>query len=121
MSEQGLPGQKATLTVNSQVEISVSAIEVHLPIIQMEQQNTSGMEAMMRQMQESMRQMQEDAIRQAEFSKQQATVMAQQAELITRLQNGASASHHAPPPTRSSSTRGGTVCQNTDHQNNSLL
>ena len=70
MSEQGLPRQRATLTVNSQVEISVSAIEVHLPVIQMEQQNTSVVEAMMRQMQESMRQMQEDAVRQAEFSKQ---------------------------------------------------
>ena len=49
MSEQGLPGQRAALTVNSQAEISVSAIEVHLPVIQMEQQNTSVVEAMMRQ------------------------------------------------------------------------
>ncbi|KAF5933446.1 hypothetical protein HYC85_029617 [Camellia sinensis] len=66
----------------------------------MDQQNTSGMEALMRQMQESMRQMQEDAARQAEFSKQQAAIMAQQAELITRLQhqNAASASHQVPPP-----------------------
>ncbi|KAL7234813.1 hypothetical protein ACSBR1_018301 [Camellia fascicularis] len=66
----------------------------------MDQQNTSGMEAMMRQMQETMKLMQQDAVRQAEFSKQQAAIMAQQAELITRLQqqNGASASHQAPPP-----------------------
>ncbi|KAL7262645.1 hypothetical protein ACSBR1_000914 [Camellia fascicularis] len=68
----------------------------------MDQQNTSGMEAMMRQMQETMKLMQQDAVRQAEFSKQQAAIMAQQAELITRLQQqaGASASHQAPPPPR---------------------
>ncbi|KAL7223558.1 hypothetical protein ACSBR1_025085 [Camellia fascicularis] len=56
----------------------------------------------MRQMQEAMKIMQEDAARQAEFAKQQAAIMAQQAELITRLrqQNGASASHQAPPPPR---------------------
>ncbi|KAL7191609.1 hypothetical protein ACSBR2_023647 [Camellia fascicularis] len=57
------------------------------------------MEEMIRQLQESMKIMQQDALRQAEFAKQQAVVIAQQAELITRLQqqNGASASHQAPP------------------------
>ncbi|KAL7174221.1 hypothetical protein ACSBR2_033473 [Camellia fascicularis] len=66
----------------------------------MDQQNTSGMEAMMRQMQETMKLMQQDAVRQAEFSEQQAAIMAQQAELITRLQqqSGASASQQVPPP-----------------------
>ncbi|KAF5933692.1 hypothetical protein HYC85_029863 [Camellia sinensis] len=60
----------------------------------------SGMEDMVRQLQESMKAMQEDAFHQAEFAKQQAAIMAQQAELITRLQqqNGASALHQAPPP-----------------------
>ncbi|KAL7220423.1 hypothetical protein ACSBR2_013330 [Camellia fascicularis] len=62
----------------------------------------AGVEEMMRQMQEAMKIMQEDAARQAEFAKQQAAIMAQQAELITRLQqqNGAPASHQAPPPPR---------------------
>ncbi|KAF5932547.1 hypothetical protein HYC85_028718 [Camellia sinensis] len=66
----------------------------------MDQQNTSEMEAMMRQMQESMKLMQQDAVRQAEFAKQQVAVMAQQAELITKLQqqSGASASQQVPPP-----------------------
>ena len=72
------------------------------------------MEAMMRQMQESMKLMQQAAVRQAEFAKQQAASMAQQAELITRLQqqNGAPASHQAPPTSRSN-TRGDAKCPRT--------
>ena len=85
-SEQRLPEQWATLAVNNRAEVLVSAIEIHIPVSQQDQQNTARMEEMMRQLQESMRQMQEDAARQAEFSRQQATGMAQQAELITRLQ-----------------------------------
>ncbi|KAL7189606.1 hypothetical protein ACSBR1_039285 [Camellia fascicularis] len=70
------------------------------PVIQLDQGSMAGVEEMMRQMQEAMKIMQEDAARQAEFAKQQAAIMAQQAELISRLQqqNGASASHQAPPP-----------------------
>ncbi|KAF5934573.1 hypothetical protein HYC85_030744 [Camellia sinensis] len=100
VSEQRLPEQWSTLAVNSRAEVLVSAIEIHIPVSQQDQQNTARMEEMMRQLQESMKQMQEDVARQAEFSKQQATVMAQQAELITRLQqqNAASSSHQVPPP-----------------------
>ncbi|KAF5931962.1 hypothetical protein HYC85_028133 [Camellia sinensis] len=100
VSEQRLPKQWVTPSEDNRTEVSIVAIEIDIPVSRMDQQNTSGMEALMRQMQESMRQMQEDAARQAEFSKQQAAIMAQQAELITRLQqqNAASASHHVPPP-----------------------
>ena len=52
----------------------------------------SGMEDMVRQLQESMKAMQKDVVRQAEFAKQQAVVMAQQAKLITRLQQQTRAS-----------------------------
>ncbi|CAL5331373.1 unnamed protein product [Camellia sinensis] len=72
-----------------------------ITVSQMEQQNTSGMEAMMRQMQESLKLMQQDATRQEEFAKQQAAIMAQQAELIIKLQqqSDASTSQQVPPPT----------------------
>jgi len=95
-----LPEQWSTPSVDSRVEVSIFAIEIDIPVGQMDQQNTSGMGAMMRQLQESMKLMQQDAVRQAKFAKQQATIMAQQAELITRLQqqNEASASYQAPPP-----------------------
>ena len=103
VSEQRLSEQWVTPSEDNRAEVSIVAIEIDIPVSRMDQQNTSGMEALMRQMQESMRQMQEDAARQAEFSKQQAAVMAQQAELITRLQqqNAASASHQVPLPTGS--------------------
>ena len=98
--EQRLPEQWVIPSEDNRTEVSIVAIEIDIPVSRMDQQNTSGMEALMRQMQESMRQMQEDAARQAEFSKQQAAIMAQQAEVITRLQqqNAASASHQVPPP-----------------------
>ena len=76
VSEQRLPEQWSTLAVNSRVEVPVSAIEIHIPVSQQDQQNIAEIEEMMRQIQESMKQMQEDAVRQAEFSKQQATIMA---------------------------------------------
>ncbi|KAF5933761.1 hypothetical protein HYC85_029932 [Camellia sinensis] len=100
VSEQRLPEQWVTPSEDNRTEVSIVAIEIDIPVSRMDQQNTSGMEALMRQMQESMRQMQEDAARQAEFSKLQAAIMAQQAELITRLQqqNAASTSHQVPPP-----------------------
>ncbi|KAF5932790.1 hypothetical protein HYC85_028961 [Camellia sinensis] len=71
-----------------------------IPISQIDQQNTSGMEAMMRQMQESMKLMQQDATRQEEFAKQQVAIMVQQVEVIIKLQqqSGASASQQVPPP-----------------------
>ncbi|KAF5931575.1 hypothetical protein HYC85_027746 [Camellia sinensis] len=100
VSEQRLSEQWVISSEDYRTEVSITAAEIDTPVRQMEQQNTSGMEALMRQMQESMRQMHDDATRQTEFSKQQAAVMAQQSELITRLQqqNTASASHQIPPP-----------------------
>ncbi|KAF5932738.1 hypothetical protein HYC85_028909 [Camellia sinensis] len=100
VSEQRLSEQWVISSEDYRTEVSITAAEIDTPVRQMEQQNTSGMEALMRQMQESMRQMHDDAARQTEFSKQQAAVMAQQSELITRLQqqNTASASHQIPPP-----------------------
>ena len=76
VSEQRLLEQWVTPSEDNRTEVSIVAIEIDIPVSRMDQQNTSGMEALMRQMQESMRQMQEDAARQAEFSKQQAAIMA---------------------------------------------
>ncbi|KAF5931677.1 hypothetical protein HYC85_027848 [Camellia sinensis] len=69
VSEQRLPEQWVAPSEGNRTEVSIVAIEIDIPVSRMDQQNTSGMEALMRQMQESMRQMQEDAARQAEFSK----------------------------------------------------
>ncbi|KAF5932598.1 hypothetical protein HYC85_028769 [Camellia sinensis] len=95
VSEQRLPEQWSTPSVNNQAEASVFTTETDIPVSQSEQQNMAGMEDMMRQLQESMRAMQQDAVRLNEFANQQAEIMAQQAELITRLQQqtGAYASH----------------------------
>ena len=73
-------------------------IETDLPIVQLNRNSMTaptGVEEMIRQMQEPMRAMQQDAVRRDELAKQQAEIMTQQAELITRLQqqNTASASH----------------------------
>ncbi|KAF5933372.1 hypothetical protein HYC85_029543 [Camellia sinensis] len=89
--------------VDSRIEIPIVAIEIDLPVVQIDQNSIAaptGVDEMIRQMQETMRAMQQDTIRRDEFAKQQAEIMAQQAELITRLQqqNAASASLQVPPP-----------------------
>ncbi|KAL7257818.1 hypothetical protein ACSBR1_004016 [Camellia fascicularis] len=87
-------------SVQGRVEISEPTVDTDIPVTQLDQDNMSGLEEMVRQLQDSMKVMQQDAVRQVEFAKQQAVVIAQQTELITRLQQqaGASASHQAPPP-----------------------
>ena len=73
----------------SLIEIPIVAIEIDLPVVQKDQDSMAtptGVDEMIRQMQETMRAMQQDTIRRDEFAKQQAEIMAQQAELITRLQ-----------------------------------
>ena len=63
VSEQRLSGQWVTPSEDNRAEVSIVAIEIDIPVSRMDQQNTSGMEALMRQMQESMRQRQENAAR----------------------------------------------------------
>ena len=54
---------------NSQVGISKSTTEADTQAVQINQGSMSGMEDMVRQLQESMKAMQEDAVREAEFAK----------------------------------------------------
>ncbi|KAF5934346.1 hypothetical protein HYC85_030517 [Camellia sinensis] len=85
VSEQRLLEQWITPSVDSQIEIPIVAIEIDLPIVQTNQGNMAaptGVEEMMRQMQETMRAMQQDAVRRDELQQHA----------------GASASHPAPPP-----------------------
>ena len=55
VSEQRLSEQWVTSSEDYRTEVSITAIETDIPVRQMDQQNTSGIEALMRQMQESMR------------------------------------------------------------------
>jgi len=57
-----------------------------IPVAQLDQNNMSSLEEMVRQLQDSMKAMQQDTVRQAEFAKQQAVVIAQQADTIARLE-----------------------------------
>ncbi|KAF5934569.1 hypothetical protein HYC85_030740 [Camellia sinensis] len=103
VSEQRSPEQWFPPSADSRIEIPIAAIEIDLPVVQIDQNSMAtptGVDEMIHQMQETMRAMQQDATRRDEFAKQQAEIMAQQAELITRLQqqNAASASHQIPPP-----------------------
>ena len=67
-----MPEQWITPSVDSQIEIPIVAIEIDLPIVQTNQGSMAaptGVEEMMRQMQETMRAMQQDAARRDEFTK----------------------------------------------------
>ena len=63
---QQLPAQ---WSLNSQVEISKPTADTGIPVAQLDQDNMSGLEEMVRQLQESMKTIQQDAARQAEFAK----------------------------------------------------
>ncbi|KAF5931793.1 hypothetical protein HYC85_027964 [Camellia sinensis] len=89
VSEQRSPEQWFPPSADSRIEIPIVAIEIDLPVVQIDQNSMAtptGVDEMIHQMQETMRAMQQDATRRDEFAKQQAEIMAQQAELITRLQ-----------------------------------
>ena len=51
------------------VEISAFTTETDIPIDQLDQGSMSGLEEMVRQLQNSMKAMQQDAVRQVEFAK----------------------------------------------------
>ena len=68
------------------VEISEPTADTDIPIAQLDQDNMSGLEEMVRQLQDSMKAMLQDAVQQAVFAKQQAVGIAQQSETIARLE-----------------------------------
>ena len=88
--------------MSSRAEISEPIADTDIPVAQLDWNNKSSLEEMVRQLQDNMKAMQQDAVRQAEFAKQQAGAITQQAETIARLeqQTGVSTSHQTPPPPR---------------------
>ena len=62
--------------MSSLAEVSSFTVGTDIPVVQLDQDNMSGLEKMVRQLQDSMKAMQQDAVRQAEFAKQQAVVIA---------------------------------------------
>ncbi|KAF5933378.1 hypothetical protein HYC85_029549 [Camellia sinensis] len=57
---------------NNQVKISEPTADTGILVAQLDRDNMSGLEEIVRQLQDSMKAMQQDAVRQAEFTKQQA-------------------------------------------------